>query len=60
MYKHFFLIFSLDGLLERVQASKEELVQGLTAIEAVTVDDQWFILDTDYQMKILSYILRYA
>lgn len=51
--------FSLDALLERVQASREELRKGLTAIEAVTVDDQWFILDTDYQMKILSYILRF-
>ena len=39
---------SRHDLLERVQASEEELEKGLVDLEAVKVEDMWYILDTDY------------
>jgi len=50
---------SFDQLLDRVQASKAELKEGLKKLEAVEVKGQWFQLDQDFQMKVLSYILRF-
>jgi len=51
--------YSLSVLLDRVQASRQELLLGLAKAEAVSVNGEWFILDPDYKMKILSYILRF-
>ena len=45
-------------LLDKVQASQEEIRVGLGEFECVEVDGMWFVLDQDYQMKVLSYILR--
>jgi len=50
---------SLSDLLETIQASEEELRQGLQHYECVCVDDSWFMLDQDYQMMVLSRILKF-
>jgi len=51
--------YTVSQLLEEVQASEQELIDALQQCEAVRVDGEWFLLDRDYQMKVLSYILRY-
>merc|ERR1711874_47816 len=51
------LLFS--EILDRVQASEEEILQGLEHYECVEVGGRWFILDQDYQMVVLSRILKY-
>lgn len=48
----------MSELLETIQASEEELKQGLKHYECVEVDGMWFILDQDYQMMVLSRILK--
>ena len=45
-------------ILERVQASEEEILRGLEHYECVEVGGGWFILDQDYQMVVLSRILK--
>jgi len=50
---------TFEKLLDKVQASEEEIREGLNEFECIKVDGMWFILDQDYQMKILSYILRF-
>jgi len=50
---------TFDHLLDRVQCSEAQLKEGLKNLEAVKVKGQWFVLDQDYQMKVLGYILRF-
>jgi len=50
---------TFKNLLDRVQASEEELRGGLREFECLEIDGMWFTLDQDYQMKVLSYILRF-
>jgi len=50
---------SFTDLLDKVQASEEELKEALKQFECLELDGMWFILDQDYQMKVLSYILRF-
>jgi len=50
---------SLSDLLETIQASEEELRQGLQHYECVCVGGSWFMLDQDYQMMVLSRILKF-
>ena len=45
-------------ILDRVQASEEEILRGLEHYECVEVGGRWFILDQDYQMVVLSRILK--
>ena len=47
-----------NELLDIIQASEEELLKGLKQYECVQVDGMWFILDQDYQMMVLSRILK--
>ena len=49
-----------NELLDIIQASEEELLKGLKQYECVQVDGMWFILDQDYQMMVLSRILKYV
>ena len=44
--------------MDTVQASEEEIKTALRDLEGVCIKDEWFVLDQDYQMKVLSYILR--
>jgi len=48
-----------NELLDIIQASEEELLKGLKQYECVQVDGMWFILDQDYQMMVLSRILKF-
>ena len=50
---------SFRDLLDKVQASEKELKEALKEFECLELDGMWFILDQDYQMKVLSYILRW-
>ena len=50
---------TINELLDIIQASEEELKKGLHQYECVQVDKMWFILDQDYQMMVLSRILKY-
>lgn len=48
----------MEELLDKVQASEEEIREGLREFECLELEGMWYILDQDYQMKVLSYILR--
>jgi len=50
---------SFEELLDLVQASEEEMKEGLKQFEGVEIEGMWFVLDQDYQMKVLSFILRF-
>jgi len=50
---------SLAALLDTVQGSEDELREALASMDAVRVGGEWFILDQDYQMKVLSFILKF-
>jgi len=49
----------MEELLDKVQASEEEIREGLKEFECLELEGMWYILDQDYQMKVLSYILRF-
>ena len=49
---------TISELLDVVQASEAELKQGLRQYECVEVGGAWVILDQDYQMMVLSRILK--
>ena len=51
---------TISELLDTVQASEEELRQGLRHYDCVEVEDMWYILDQDYQMMVLSRILKWV
>jgi len=46
-----------DDLLDAVQASKEELMEGLKQLGAIYLDNQWLLLEINYQEKAFSQIL---
>lgn len=50
---------TMAQLLDSVQASEEQIRQGLKECEAVRVDGEWYLLDQDYTMKALGYITRF-
>ena len=50
---------TFEDLLDIIQASDEELKHGLKYYESVQVDGEWFLLDQDYQMIVLSRILKF-
>jgi len=50
---------TLLELLDTVQASEEEITQGLKDCEAVRVDGEWFSLDPTYHMKVVGFIFRF-
>jgi len=50
---------TFQELLNRVQASESELRTALIELQCIELDYMWYILDQDYQMKVLSMILRF-
>jgi len=46
-------------ILDSVQASEEEILAGLEQFECVEVEGLWYVLDQDYQMMVLSRILKF-
>ncbi|XP_030639158.1 sister chromatid cohesion protein DCC1 [Chanos chanos] len=52
------LRYTLTDLLERIQASREEMEAHLKKIHACEIDGYWRILDPDYEMKLLGHVTQ--
>ncbi|XP_052361240.1 sister chromatid cohesion protein DCC1-like isoform X6 [Oncorhynchus keta] len=50
--------YTMGDLLERIQASEEELEAQLQTIHACDVNGYWRLLDFDYEMKLLGHITQ--
>uniref|UniRef100_A0A3Q1JI55 Sister chromatid cohesion protein DCC1 n=1 Tax=Anabas testudineus TaxID=64144 RepID=A0A3Q1JI55_ANATE len=50
--------YTMQDLLERIQASEEEITEHLETIHACQIDGYWRILDFDYEMKLLGHVTQ--
>ncbi|XP_072250719.1 sister chromatid cohesion protein DCC1 [Leuresthes tenuis] len=50
--------YTLQDLLERIQASEEEIKSHLETIHACQIDGYWRVLDFDYEMKLLGHVTQ--
>ncbi|XP_047455359.1 sister chromatid cohesion protein DCC1 [Mugil cephalus] len=50
--------YTMEDLLERIQASEEELKTHLETIHACQIDGYWRVLDFDYEMKLLGHVTQ--
>ncbi|KAM6994336.1 LOW QUALITY PROTEIN: sister chromatid cohesion protein DCC1 [Tautogolabrus adspersus] len=50
--------FTMQDLLERIQASEEEIKTNLEIINACQIDGYWRMLDFDYEMKLLGHVTQ--
>uniref|UniRef100_A0A8C6LGJ3 Sister chromatid cohesion protein DCC1 n=1 Tax=Nothobranchius furzeri TaxID=105023 RepID=A0A8C6LGJ3_NOTFU len=50
--------YTMQDLLERIQASEEEIKNHLVTIHACQIDGCWCGLDFDYEMKLLSHVTQ--
>lgn len=50
--------YSIDDLIERIQASEEEIKQGLSEIDAVSIKGKWRLLEDQYHFRALSFMLN--
>ncbi|KAM9723949.1 sister chromatid cohesion protein DCC1 [Menidia menidia] len=50
--------YTWEDLLERIQASEEELKTNLEMIHACQIDSYWRVLDFDYEMKLLGHVTQ--
>uniref|UniRef100_H3CW84 Sister chromatid cohesion protein DCC1 n=1 Tax=Tetraodon nigroviridis TaxID=99883 RepID=H3CW84_TETNG len=50
--------YTKEDLLERIQASEDEINAQLEAIHACQIDGFWRILDFDYEMKVLGHVTQ--
>lgn len=48
--------YTMLDLLERIQASEEEIKTHLETIHACQIDGYWRLLDFDYEMKLLDHV----
>ncbi|XP_009758567.1 uncharacterized protein [Nicotiana sylvestris] len=53
-------LYAWDDLVEKVQASDEELCTGLRALSAVEIDGYWRLLDENFVDEILNMLLHDA
>ncbi|KAI8023226.1 Sister chromatid cohesion protein DCC1 [Camellia lanceoleosa] len=51
-------LYGWDDLIEKVQASNDELITGLQALSAVEIDGHWRIVDENYMDGILNMLLH--
>ncbi|XP_075438483.1 sister chromatid cohesion protein DCC1 isoform X3 [Ascaphus truei] len=51
-------MYTTEGLLDQIQASKDELMNHLKVIHACNIKGFWRILDFDYEMKLLNHITQ--
>ncbi|XP_056458189.1 sister chromatid cohesion protein DCC1 [Gadus chalcogrammus] len=51
-------LYTMLDLLERIQASEQELLAQLETIHACQVDGYWRMLDFDYEMKLLGHVTQ--
>ncbi|KAM3873694.1 sister chromatid cohesion protein DCC1 [Diretmus argenteus] len=50
--------YTMRDLLDRIQASEEEIQTHLQTIHACQIDGYWRVLDFDYEMKVLGYVTQ--
>ncbi|KAM6910089.1 sister chromatid cohesion protein DCC1 [Xenentodon cancila] len=50
--------YTMQDLLERIQASEEEIKTHLETIHACQIDGYWRVLDFDYEMKLLGHVTQ--
>lgn len=50
--------YTMMDLLERIQASEEEIKAHLKIIHACEIDGYWRMLDFDYEMKLLGHVTQ--
>ncbi|XP_041707697.2 sister chromatid cohesion protein DCC1-like [Coregonus clupeaformis] len=50
--------YTMGDLLDRIQASEEELETQLQTIHACEVNGYWRLLDFDYEMKLLGHVTQ--
>ncbi|XP_042491675.1 sister chromatid cohesion protein DCC1 [Macadamia integrifolia] len=51
-------LFPWEDLVDRIQASDEELRAGLRAVSAVCIDGSWGIVDEEYMNNLLTVLLH--
>ncbi|XP_034466056.1 sister chromatid cohesion protein DCC1 [Hippoglossus hippoglossus] len=50
--------YTMPDLLERIQASEEEIKTHLETVHACQIDGHWCMLDFDYEMKLLGHVTQ--
>ncbi|XP_071381581.1 sister chromatid cohesion protein DCC1 [Centroberyx affinis] len=50
--------YTMLDLLEKIQASEEEIQANLQTIHACHIDGYWRVLDFDYEMKLLGHVAQ--
>ncbi|XP_053182521.1 sister chromatid cohesion protein DCC1 [Scomber japonicus] len=50
--------YTMQDLLEKIQASEEEIQTHLETIHACQIDGYWRVLDFDYEMKLLGHVTQ--
>ncbi|XP_042346565.1 sister chromatid cohesion protein DCC1 [Plectropomus leopardus] len=50
--------YTMQDLLEKIQASEQELKTNLETIHACQIDGYWRVLDFDYEMKLLGHVCQ--
>ncbi|XP_029958694.1 sister chromatid cohesion protein DCC1 [Salarias fasciatus] len=50
--------YTMQDLLERIQASEEEIKTHLETIHACQIDGYWRVLDFDYEMKLFGHVAQ--
>lgn len=46
----------MSELLDRVQCSQRELLEGLQSVDAIQLQDSWTLIDSDMRMRIVSLV----
>ncbi|KAJ8291056.1 hypothetical protein GJAV_G00020880, partial [Gymnothorax javanicus] len=50
--------YTMEDLLDRIQASEAEIIDQLENINACNIGGFWRILDFDYEMKLLGHVMQ--
>ncbi|XP_024122780.1 sister chromatid cohesion protein DCC1 [Oryzias melastigma] len=50
--------YTMEDLLERIQASEQEIKSQLEVIHACQIDGYWRVLDFDYEIKLLGHVTQ--
>ncbi|TFK12466.1 HRAS-like suppressor 3-like [Platysternon megacephalum] len=50
--------YTMEDLLDRIQASEEEILHQLQVINACKIEGYWRVLEFDYEMKLLNHVTQ--
>uniref|UniRef100_A0A8C0GE44 Sister chromatid cohesion protein DCC1 n=1 Tax=Chelonoidis abingdonii TaxID=106734 RepID=A0A8C0GE44_CHEAB len=50
--------YTMEDLLDRIQASEEEILHQLQVINACKIEGCWRVLEFDYEMKLLNHVTQ--